>query len=149
MVREDDKIQDLNFLIGPKLYEANWMDLGRCPLLFLFLFHLYYFVLLYYLLANKLHIAKIEATEVWCPMSAAFYKHYITSKPGKRRLLMVMNPFKLMACDFLIREREAEKDKIIVFSDNVFSLFFYAKALKRRTAFLFFNDSLHLRGNQS
>lgn len=27
LVREDDLISDLNFLIGPKLYEANWMDL--------------------------------------------------------------------------------------------------------------------------
>ena len=27
LVREDDKIKDLDFLIGPKLYEANWMDL--------------------------------------------------------------------------------------------------------------------------
>ena len=27
LVREDDKITDLNFLIGPKLYEANWMEL--------------------------------------------------------------------------------------------------------------------------
>ncbi len=27
LVREDDLIADLNFLIGPKLYEANWMDL--------------------------------------------------------------------------------------------------------------------------
>lgn len=27
-MREDDKIDDLNFLIGPKLYEANWMDLA-------------------------------------------------------------------------------------------------------------------------
>ncbi|KAJ1562141.1 hypothetical protein HK405_015387 [Cladochytrium tenue] len=28
LVREDEKIADLNFLIGPKLYEANWMDLA-------------------------------------------------------------------------------------------------------------------------
>jgi DNA excision repair protein ERCC-3 len=27
LVREDDKIEDLNHLIGPKLYEANWLDL--------------------------------------------------------------------------------------------------------------------------
>ena len=27
LVREDDGIGDLNYLIGPKLYEANWMDL--------------------------------------------------------------------------------------------------------------------------
>ncbi len=27
LVREDDRIRELNFLIGPKLYEANWQDL--------------------------------------------------------------------------------------------------------------------------
>lgn len=27
LVREDGKIADLDYLIGPKLYEANWMDL--------------------------------------------------------------------------------------------------------------------------
>lgn len=27
-MREDDKIEDLNYMIGPKLYEANWMDLA-------------------------------------------------------------------------------------------------------------------------
>ncbi len=36
LVREDDKVKDLIFLVGPKLYEANWMDLtakgflGKC-----------------------------------------------------------------------------------------------------------------------
>lgn len=29
LVREDNLIGDLNFLIGPKLYEANWMDLTQ------------------------------------------------------------------------------------------------------------------------
>ena len=28
-MREDEKIDNLNYLIGPKLYEANWMDLAR------------------------------------------------------------------------------------------------------------------------
>jgi DNA excision repair protein ERCC-3 len=46
LVREDDKIDDLNFLIGPKLYEANWMDL-----------------------AAKGHIANVQCAEVWCPMT--------------------------------------------------------------------------------
>jgi DNA excision repair protein ERCC-3 len=59
LVREDDKIDDLNFLIGPKLYEANWMDL-----------------------ANRGHIAKVEATEIWCPMTADFYQEYLSSKSG-------------------------------------------------------------------
>ncbi|GKE70168.1 DNA repair helicase XPB1-like protein, partial [Tanacetum coccineum] len=29
LVREDEKITDLKFLIGPKLYEANWLDLVK------------------------------------------------------------------------------------------------------------------------
>jgi len=29
LVREDDRISDLNYIIGPKLYEANWMDLAQ------------------------------------------------------------------------------------------------------------------------
>ena len=29
LLREDDKIQDLNFLIGPKLFEANWQELSE------------------------------------------------------------------------------------------------------------------------
>lgn len=41
LVREDDKIEDLNFLIGPKLYEADWQDLSE-----------------------KGHIAKVEGAEV-------------------------------------------------------------------------------------
>lgn len=28
-MREDDRIGDLGYLIGPKLYEANWMDLAK------------------------------------------------------------------------------------------------------------------------
>jgi DNA excision repair protein ERCC-3 len=29
LVREDDRIDSLNYLIGPKLFEANWMDLAQ------------------------------------------------------------------------------------------------------------------------
>ncbi|RKO97045.1 hypothetical protein CXG81DRAFT_16073 [Caulochytrium protostelioides] len=108
LVREDDKIEDLNFLIGPKLYEANWMEL-----------------------AGRGHIAKVEATEVWCPMTSSFYRTYLESKPAKRSLLCVMNPTKLQACQYLINQREAAGDKIIVFSDNVFALEHYAKLLNK------------------
>ena len=45
LVREDDDlITDLNFLIGPKLYEANWMDLTHAG-----------------------HLANVQCVEVWCP----------------------------------------------------------------------------------
>lgn len=29
LVREDEKISNLNYLIGPKLFEANWMELAN------------------------------------------------------------------------------------------------------------------------
>lgn len=47
LVREDDKIVDLNFLIGPKLYEANWMELQ-----------------------NNGYIAKVQCAEVAVPFLA-------------------------------------------------------------------------------
>jgi hypothetical protein len=32
-------------------------------------------------LANRGHIAKVGATEIWCPKSTGdFYKHYLTNK---------------------------------------------------------------------
>lgn len=54
LVREDDRISDLNFLIGPKLYEANWLDLTRAG-----------------------HIANVSCAEVWCDMDRDFYKAYL------------------------------------------------------------------------
>ncbi|KAI7850480.1 P-loop containing nucleoside triphosphate hydrolase protein [Circinella umbellata] len=106
LVREDEKIDDLNFLIGPKLYEANWMDL-----------------------ANKGHIANVQCAEIWCPMTPEFYKEYLQENSRKRTLLYVMNPKKFQACQYLIQYHETRGDKIIVFSDNVYALVEYAKKL--------------------
>ncbi|KAI8918568.1 P-loop containing nucleoside triphosphate hydrolase protein [Powellomyces hirtus] len=106
LVREDDKIGNLNYLIGPKLFEANWMDLAR-----------------------KGHIAQVQCAEVWCPMTTEFYREYLREKSRKRQLLFVMNPRKLQACQFLIDHHEQRGDKVIVFSDNVFALKHYAGKL--------------------
>lgn len=106
LVREDDKIYDLNFLIGPKLYEANWMDL-----------------------AQKGHIANVQCAEVWCPMTAEFYQEYLRETARKKMLLYIMNPTKFQACQFLIHYHEKRGDKIIVFSDNVYALQEYALKL--------------------
>ncbi|KAL2315294.1 General transcription and DNA repair factor IIH helicase subunit XPB [Schizosaccharomyces pombe] len=103
LVREDDKIDDLNFLIGPKMYEANWMDL-----------------------AQKGHIAKVQCAEVWCAMTTEFYNEYLRENSRKRMLLYIMNPKKFQACQFLIDYHEKRGDKIIVFSDNVYALRAYA-----------------------
>ena len=56
-MREDEKIGDLNFLIGPKLYEANWMDLQKAG-----------------------HIANVQCVEVWCQMSPEFYHEYLNTE---------------------------------------------------------------------
>ncbi|XP_076361486.1 ATP-dependent DNA helicase hay isoform X2 [Tachypleus tridentatus] len=108
LVREDDKIQDLNFLIGPKLYEANWLELQKAG-----------------------YIARVQCAEVWCPMTPEFYREYLTSRASKKLLLFVMNPNKVRSCQFLIRYHEGRNDKIIVFSDNVFALKHYAIKLNR------------------
>ncbi|WVO17278.1 hypothetical protein L204_104970 [Cryptococcus depauperatus] len=106
LVREDDRIGDLGYLIGPKLYEANWMDL-----------------------AKNGHIATVQCAEVWCPMTPEFYREYLRNPSRKRILLHAMNPNKIQACQFLINYHEGRGDKVIVFSDNVFALEAYAKKL--------------------
>ncbi|KAJ3140914.1 hypothetical protein HK100_008278 [Physocladia obscura] len=88
LVREDDKIGNLNYLIGPKLYEANWLDL-----------------------AKKGHIANVRCSEVWCTMTKEFYKEYLGQSSRKRQLLYVMNPNKIQACQYLIDYHEARGDK--------------------------------------
>jgi DNA excision repair protein ERCC-3 len=107
LLREDDKIEDLNFIIGPKLYEANWQELSE-----------------------QGHIAKVQCAEVWCPMTTEFYSEYLKANtPTKKNLLFTMNPRKFQACQFLINYHEKRGDKIIVFSDNVYALKKYGLAL--------------------
>nr|CCA24040.1 unknown putative [Albugo laibachii Nc14] len=98
LVREDDLIGDLNFLIGPKLYEANWMDLTQSGFL-----------------------ANVSCVEVWCPMTGEFYREYLKENKNarKRALLYVANPNKFTAAEFLIQYHEKRGDKILVFSDDV------------------------------
>jgi DNA excision repair protein ERCC-3 len=109
LLREDDKISELNFLIGPKLFEANWQELSE-----------------------QGHIAKVQCAEVWCPMTTEFYSEYLKAKDmHKQILLFTMNPRKFQACQFLIDYHEKRGDKIIVFSDNVYALESYAKRLNK------------------
>lgn len=112
LLREDDKISDLNFLIGPKLFEANWMELSK-----------------------QGYIAKVQCAEVWCPMPTAFYDEYLKAPSRKKNLLYIMNPRKFQACQYLINYHESRRDKIIVFSDNVYALKAYA--LKLGKAFIY------------
>lgn len=107
LVREDNKIKDLHFLVGPKLYEANWSELVR-----------------------EGYIARIKCNLVQCPMNAEFKQAYLGTQSVKDRVT-AMNPEKFRTCQFLIRSHEQRRDKIIVFSDNIFALEYYAKTLDR------------------
>lgn len=77
LVREDDLIEDLQWLIGPKLYEANWFaleDLG--------------------------YLATVQCVEVWAEMSKNFYDEYLKALDRRAghacaRLLYTCNPVKL------------------------------------------------------
>lgn len=62
LVREDEKITDLNFLIGPKLYEANWLDLVKGGF-----------------------IANVQCAEVWCPMTKEFFAEYLKKENSKKK----------------------------------------------------------------
>ena len=109
-MREDERITDLNFLIGPKLYEANWLDLVKGGF-----------------------IANVQCAEVWCPMTKEFFSEYLKKENSKKKqALYVMNPNKFRACEFLIRFHEQQRgDKIIVFADNLFALTAYAMKLRK------------------
>ena len=95
-------------MIGPKLYEANWLELQK-----------------------RGFLARVQCAEVWCPMCPEFYREYLGCKSAKKMLLFVMNPNKFRACQFLIRYHERRNDKIIVFSDNVYALKHYALAMNK------------------
>ena len=108
LVREDGKIDVLNAQIGPKLFEANWLDLQE-----------------------RGYIAKVSCAEVWCEMTPEFYREYLRSSHAIQRLLYAMNPNKFRSCEFLMRWHEQRGDKVIIFSDNVFALREYARRLDR------------------
>eukprot|EP00916_Digyalum_oweni_P009605 GHVL01016191.1.p1 GENE.GHVL01016191.1~~GHVL01016191.1.p1 ORF type:complete len:850 (-),score=205.58 GHVL01016191.1:229-2778(-) len=109
LVREDNLIEDLNWLIGPKLYEANWHELQ-----------------------DKGFLAKVKCVEVWCEMPKEFYAEYLNcSGMMMKRGLCVCNPNKLNITESLIRFHENRGDKVIVFSDDVFALEMVARSFSK------------------
>jgi DNA excision repair protein ERCC-3 len=105
LVREDEKIADLNFLIGPKHYEANWSDLQKDG-----------------------YLARVQCIEIWTEMNSHFYEYYIKATVRKKMMLYFSNPNKLIICKSLIKHHK--NDKIIIFCDDLFTLHKYAIELK-------------------
>eukprot|EP01084_Bolivina_argentea_P042365 78116_1 len=68
LLREDDKIGDLFYLIGPKLYEANWLDLQKNG-----------------------YLARVQCIEVWCEMSEDFYNEYLFNEENNKRYSNILS----------------------------------------------------------
>ena len=108
LLREDRKVGDIGFLIGPKLYEANWLDLEKIG-----------------------YLAMACCAEICCLMPPDFFESYLTGTNSSRQILCALNPNKARICDFLIKYHESRGDRILVFSDNVFALRSYATKMQK------------------
>ena len=65
-------------------------------------------------------------------MTEMFSKEYkITQDYWRRFHLYLSNPEKFFALQYLVRYHEARKDKILVFSDDIFTLTKYAKLMNK------------------
>ena len=129
----------MRFWVGPKLYEANWLQLQ-----------------------NDGYIAAVKCYEIWCPMTELYYREYLNEDyhTGIQRVcidvimfksivhasqcLCVMNPNKIHACEFLLRMHAKRGDKTIVFSDDIFALRTLATKLKMFALMTYLISSLML-----
>ncbi|KAK3901289.1 xeroderma pigmentosum group B protein (XP-B) [Staphylotrichum tortipilum] len=97
LLREDSKIPDLAYLIGPKLYEADWLALS-----------------------TQGYLARVQCVQVWCPLPPSFqHAHLHTLAARHHPLLTALNPAKLRTCAFLIDRHAARDDKLLVLSDSL------------------------------
>ena len=112
LVREDELTEDLYFLVGPKLYEANWMRLQKAGWL-----------------------ATVRCYEIWAPFQESFLKEYLATsdanEKGRRIALSTLNPTKFRIVEYLIRWHEKRGHTVMVFSDNLLALHKYARLLGR------------------
>jgi superfamily II DNA or RNA helicase len=111
LLREDDKIKDLNFLIGPKLYEANWLQLSE-----------------------EGHIARVQCAEVWCPMTTEFYSEYINATGKVNQQSLLSTCLIQISSHYGSRRQEAQRLGRILRAkrrnDEGFNAFFYSLVSK-------------------
>ncbi len=107
LIREDDRIENLNYMIGPKLCEENWMDL-----------------------VNQGYLARPYCVEIRCPMTPEFAAEYRKRQGQDKILLHAGNPNKFLVLQHLIKKHEDRGDKIIVFSDKPDILQIYGERLR-------------------
>ncbi|KAI8388912.1 P-loop containing nucleoside triphosphate hydrolase protein [Radiomyces spectabilis] len=118
MLREDEKIGDLETLVGPIVYHAKWKEL-----------------------ADRGYIAKVICTQVEVDMPSIVRKEYdsVQGQGGSvlghthhlKSLLAILNPIKMQICQRLIHYHEAKGDKVLVYCDHIDALKQYAEKIGR------------------
>ena len=109
LIREDNKIEDLQFYIGPKLYEESWIELTKQGFL-----------------------AKVQCVEIRVPMAKLFMNEYLKKNEFGRNMaiyLYTANPNKFIVLQYLIEIHRARGDKILVFIDTIDILIEWARML--------------------
>lgn len=118
MLREDERIGDLETLVGPTLYHAKWKEL-----------------------ADKGFIAKVICTQVESDMNQSIQTAHdsVQTQGGGllghanhlKSLLAILNPKKMQICQRLIQYHEAKGDKVLVYCDHIDALKLYAEKINR------------------
>jgi superfamily II DNA or RNA helicase len=111
LLREDGNIGSLRHLVGPKLYEANWLELTAAG-----------------------HLATAHCVEVRCSTPAPYVQAYMSSRPmtSRRTDIEALNPTKLWCTQALVHYHTVERsppDKVIIFCDSTHAVRSYAHAL--------------------
>ena len=110
LVREDGQIGDLNYLVGPKIFEANWMKLTA-----------------------QGYLARVMCYDVQCPMSVTSMIEYAKSHKDRDGQVFCYssNTNKLAACEKIMKHHEALGDQILIFSDSIPILRYCAETMHR------------------
>jgi DNA excision repair protein ERCC-3 len=110
LVREDAKVQSLDILVGPKLYEAKWMAL-----------------------ADNGYIARVRCLEVMCPMTSEFSRRYLEATEFRAKMrLWTLNPNKYVACLYILNLHKERRDKVLIFIDDLVTLHSYEEQLNQQ-----------------
>jgi len=109
LIREDNLIEDLPYLVGPKLFEVDLLSLR-----------------------SDGFVATINCTEIKVPMTDEWLRNYRFSlSPEKRRLLFITNPNKVLVAHKLMENHLHAGRKILLFCEDLFGLAWFAKVMKR------------------
>lgn len=104
LVREDNKIEDLIYYLGPKIFEENSIDL-----------------------TNQGFLARVICKEVRVDLHQIFES--LLQNNQANQLVYVANPNKFRVLEYLINKHRLKNDKILIFVDSILLIKMFARLL--------------------